>query len=63
MRLTRRAWQRVTTWCIVCIVMQVWAAIKNMPCGRVKKACQSMTTGTSRSGGATPGGLKKEGVA
>ena len=43
--------------------MQVWAAIKNMPCGRVKEACQSMTTGTSRSCGATPGGLAREGVA
>ena len=63
MRLRRRAGQSVTTWCLVCIVMQLWAAIKNMPCGWVKKACQSMTTGTSRSCGATPGGLAREGVA
>ena len=63
MRLRRRAGQRVTTWCLVCIVMQVWAAIKNMPCGRVKEACQSMSMGTSRSCGATPGGLAREGVA
>ena len=63
MRLRRRAGQRVTTWCLVCIVMQVWAAIKNMPCGWVKEVCQSMTMGTSRSSGATPGGLVREGVA
>ena len=49
MRLRRRAGQRVATWCLVCIVIYVWAAIKNMPCGWVKEACQSMTTGTSRS--------------
>ena len=63
MRLRKKARRRVARWCLVCIVMQVWAAIKNMPCGWVKEACQSMTTGTSRSCWATPGGLAREGVA
>ena len=63
MRLRRRARHRVAIWCLVCIVMQVWAAIKNMLCIRVKKACQSMTTGTIGSCGATPGGFVREGVA
>ena len=63
MRLRRRARHRVAMCCLVCIVMQVWAAIKNIPCIRVKEACQSMNTGTSGSCEATPGGLAREGVA
>ena len=59
----RRARQRRATWCLVCIVTQVWAAIKNMPCVQVKEACQSMTMATSGSCGATHGGLAREGVA
>ena len=63
MKLRRRTRQGMATWCVVCIVMQLWAAIKNMPCAWVKEACQSITMGTSRSCGATPGGLAREGVA
>ena len=63
MRLRRRARHRVATWCLVCIVMQMWAAIKNMPYVRVKEACHSMTKGTSGSCEADPGGLAREGVA
>ena len=58
MNLRRKARQKLATWCLVCIVKQVWAAIKNIPCVRVKEACQSITMGTSRSCGATPGGLR-----
>ena len=63
MNLRRRARQRIAKWCLVCIINQVWAATKNMPCVRVKEVRQSMTTGTSRSCGATLGELAREGVA
>ena len=63
MRLRRRAGHRVALRCLVCMVIQVWAAINNIPCVQVKEACQSITMGTSRSCGATPGGLVREGVA
>ena len=42
--------------------MDMWAAIENILCEQVKKACQIMTTGTSGYCGATPVGLEREGV-
>ena len=62
MRPRRRARHKIVMWCLVCIIMQVQAAIKSVLCLWVKEVCQRMTTGTSGSCAATLEGLVREGV-